>query len=29
MLFPQMEGTPFRYQSTVQMIYLQQWNVSC
>ena len=29
LLFPQMGGTPFRYQITVQMIYLQEWNVSC
>ena len=29
MLFSQIRGTPFRYQSTVQMIYLQEWNVSC
>ena len=28
-LFSQIRGTPFRYQSMVQMIYLQEWNVSC
>jgi len=29
MLFSPMEETPSQYQSTVQIIYLQEWNVSC